>query len=69
MAMPSAEAASISPGECRSRPELVLELIALRHQIAVLVCEGTRRPCFGLWNSLFVDPAVVVVATLAGRVC
>ena len=36
MAMPTSEAASINLGEPRSRTELVLEMIALRHQIAVL---------------------------------
>ncbi len=53
MAMPTAEAASVTLGEPRSRAELVLEMIALCHQIAVLKRSATRRPCFGLWDRLF----------------
>jgi len=37
----------------RSRMELALEAIALRHQIAVLKRSGTRRPCFCCWDRLF----------------
>ena len=51
--MPPAEAVSVTLAEPRSRTELVLEMIALRHQIAVLKRSGTRRPCFGLWDRLF----------------
>jgi hypothetical protein len=40
-------------GEPRSRTELVFEIIALRHQIAVLKRSGTRRPRFGLWDRHF----------------
>ena len=32
---------------------LVLEMIALRHQIAVLKRSGTPRPCYRLWDRLF----------------
>jgi hypothetical protein len=32
---------------------LLLESMALRHQIAVLERSGTRRPCFRLWDRLF----------------
>jgi len=32
---------------------LILEMIALRHQIAVLKRSGTRRPCFRLRDRLF----------------
>lgn len=53
MVMPSAEAASVRLGEPRSRTELILEMIALRHQIAVLKRSGPRRPRFGLWDRLF----------------
>ena len=53
MATPTTEETSIGPGELRRRSELVLEMIALRHQIAVLKRSGTRRPCFGLWDRLF----------------
>jgi hypothetical protein len=43
---------------CRSpaanlEPAPLLESIALRHQIAVLERNGTRRPCFSLWDRLF----------------
>jgi len=51
MAMPS-EMDSVDLGEPQSRAELVLEMIALRHQIAVLKRSRTRRPCFGLWDRL-----------------
>jgi hypothetical protein len=37
----------------RTRTGLVLETIALRHQIAVLQCSGTRRPCLRGWDRLF----------------
>jgi len=53
VATPTPEGTSVGPGESRSRNELVLEMIALRHQIAVLRRSGTRRPCFGLWDRLF----------------
>jgi hypothetical protein len=52
MAMPT-ETGSVTLGEPRRRSDLVLEMIALRHQIAVLKRSGTRRPCFGLWDRLF----------------
>ena len=39
--------------EPRTRTALLLESIALRHQIAVLERTGTRRPCFRLWDRLF----------------
>jgi hypothetical protein len=53
MTVPTGEARSVSRDEPRSRTDLVLEMIALRHQIAVLKRSGTRRPCFGLWDRLF----------------
>ena len=40
-------------GEPRSRTALLLESIALRHQIAALERSRTRRPCFRLWDRLF----------------
>jgi hypothetical protein len=46
MTMPSDEAAAVTLGEPQSRTELLLEAIALRHQIAVLKRSGMRRPCF-----------------------
>ena len=53
MATPTTEDTSVGLCEPRSRSELVLEMIALRHQIAVLKRSGTRRPCFSLWDRLF----------------
>jgi len=40
-------------GPSRTRIALLLEAIALRHQIAVLERSGTRRPCFRPWGRLF----------------
>ena len=40
-------------GEARTRTALMLEGIALRHQIAVLKRSGTRRPRFRPWDRLF----------------
>ena len=53
MTTPSDEAVSVTLGEPRSRLELALEEMALRHQIAVLKRSGTRRPCFRGWDRLF----------------
>ena len=39
--------------EPRTPTTLLLEGIALRHQIAVLERNGTRRPCFRRWDRLF----------------
>ena len=39
--------------EPRTPTDLVLEAIALRHQIVVLKRSGTRRLCFRLWDRLF----------------
>jgi putative transposase len=51
---PSDEAVSVTLSRRpRSRTELALEEIALRHQIAVLKRSGTRRPCFRRWDPLF----------------
>src|SRR5260370_2109106 len=54
--MPTAPSASFSkaPGsEPRTLAALLLESIALRHQIAVLERSRTRRPCFRFWDRLF----------------
>src|SRR5260370_32512679 len=54
--MPTAPSASFSkaPGsEPRTLAALLLESIALRHQIAVLERSRIRRPCFRLWDRLF----------------
>jgi hypothetical protein len=51
--MPTTKATAEARNEPRTRTDLVLEAIALRHQIAVLKLSGTRRPCFRLWDRLF----------------
>jgi hypothetical protein len=43
----------LARSEPRTRTALMLESIALHHQIAVLERNGTRRPCFSLWDRLF----------------
>src|SRR5712692_180676 len=46
MAMPTNGADAVARSEPRPRTALLLESIALRHQIAVLERSRTRRPCF-----------------------
>jgi hypothetical protein len=46
MAMPTSGAVPVARSEPRTRTALVLESIALRHQIAVLERSRTRRSCF-----------------------
>ena len=54
MAMPTSESFPVTrSGEPRTRTALLLEAIALRHQIAVLERSGTRRPCFRCRDRLF----------------
>jgi hypothetical protein len=53
MAMPTSAAVPVARSEPRTRTALLLEGIALRHQIAVLERSGTRRPCFRRWHRLF----------------
>jgi putative transposase len=53
MTMPANEAVDNARSEPRTRAELVLEGIALRHQIAVLRRSGIRRPRFRRWDRLF----------------
>jgi hypothetical protein len=54
MGMPTSGAFLVArSGEPRTRTALLLESIALRHQIAVLERNGTRRPCFRFWDRLF----------------
>jgi hypothetical protein len=54
MRMPTSEALPAArSSEPRTRIELLLESIALRHQIRVLERSRTRRPCFRLWDRLF----------------
>jgi putative transposase len=43
----------VARSEPRTRTALLLESIALRHQIAVLERDGNRRPCFRLWDRFF----------------
>jgi hypothetical protein len=52
-------------GEPRTRTALVLESIALRHQIAVLERSGTRRPCFRRLESAVLDLVLALVAPMA----
>jgi hypothetical protein len=52
MAMPTNAALPLARSEPRTRTALLLESIALRHQIAVLQRNGTCRPCFRLWDRL-----------------
>ena len=51
--MPTSGAVLVARSEPRTRSALLLESIALRHQIAVLERSRTRRPCFRLWDRLF----------------
>jgi hypothetical protein len=52
--MPTSEALPVArSSEPRTRIELLLESIALRHQIRVLERSGTHRPCFRIWDRLF----------------
>ena len=53
MGIPTNAALPLARSEPRTRTALLLESIALRHQIAVLERSGTRRPCFRLWDRLF----------------
>src|SRR5260370_24002948 len=53
MATPTSEAVSVARSEPRTRTALVLEAVALRHQIAVLERSRTRRPCFRRIDRLF----------------
>ena len=54
MGLPTSESFLVArSGEPRTRTALLLEAVALRHQIAVLERSGTRRPCFRLWDRLF----------------
>jgi hypothetical protein len=53
MAKPTGGAVSVAQSESRTRSSLLLESIALRHQIAVLKRSRTRRPCFRRFERLF----------------
>jgi hypothetical protein len=53
MMMPTSATLPLVRTESRTRIALLLEGIALRHQIAVLERSGTRRPCFRPWDRLF----------------
>jgi len=48
MTPPPNTAPPLAGSEPRTRTALLLEAIALRHQIAVLERSGTGRPCFRL---------------------
>ena len=45
MATPLGQDCADATAPSRTRCELVLEILALRHQIAILERTGTRRPC------------------------
>jgi hypothetical protein len=49
----SASFSEATGSEPRTLTALLLESIALRHQIAVLKRSRTRRPCFRIWDRLF----------------
>jgi hypothetical protein len=53
MATPTSGPVPVARGEPRTRTVLLLEAIALRHQIAVLERSRTRRPCFRRIDRLF----------------
>ncbi len=53
MATPTSGGVPGARSELRTRTALVLESIALRHQIAVLERSRTRRPCFSRFDRLF----------------
>jgi hypothetical protein len=53
MGIPESETFLAAGAAPRTRISLLLESIALRHQIAVLERSRTRRPCFRLWDRLF----------------
>jgi hypothetical protein len=53
MATATSRALPVARSEQRSHGSLLLELIALRHQIVVLKRSRTRRPCFRLIERLF----------------
>src|ERR1700692_1373482 len=53
MAKPTSGAVPVARSESRTRNALLLEAIALRHQIAVLERSRTRRPCFRRFDLLF----------------
>jgi hypothetical protein len=53
MATPTSGAVPVARNEPRTRTALVLEAIALRHQIAVLERSRTRRPSFRRIDRLF----------------
>src|SRR5216683_1027764 len=53
MATPTSRAVPVARSEPRTRTALVLEAIALRHQITVMERSRTRRPCFRRIDRLF----------------
>jgi hypothetical protein len=53
MTMPTNGAVPLARSEPRTRTALLLEAIALHHQIAVLKRSQARRPCFRRFDRLF----------------
>ena len=65
MATPTSGAVLVARSEPRTCAALLLESIALRHQIAVLERNRTRRPCFRRFDRLFwilLSPLVAAMA-------
>ena len=71
MTMPTSGAVPVARSEPRTRTALLLESIALRHQIAVLERSRTRRPCFrridrllwillSFWSPQWLESLVIV---------
>jgi hypothetical protein len=67
MVTPTSRAVPVARDEPRTRTALVLEAIALRHQITVLERSGTRRPCFRRIDRLFFYLAVSLVVAMARK--
>jgi|SRR5271166_502699 len=67
MAMPTSGAVPGARSELRTRTALVLESIALRHQIAVLERSRTRRPCFRRFDRRFWNIAAALVAAMTRK--
>jgi hypothetical protein len=53
MAMPKSGAVPVARSEPRTRTALLLETVALHHQIAVLERSRTHRACFRRFDRLF----------------
>ena len=63
--MPTTDATADARSEPRTHTDLVLEAIALRHQIAVAEAKRNPPPLFPSLGSIVLDLSVLVVAELA----